>query len=245
MSPAPSFRAFIAGATGSGKTTLAWDYYLERMPRRLLLDFTGEWESRADAVVGTVSALAGAVRRYARRGRWTIALAFDTDEMPELIDWLIPVPDLRRSPVVAVSGCVILVDEVDLIAPQGTATRPVRSLYRRSRHVGLSVVSCTQRPENVSREVSAQTTQAIALRLPEPRAQDYMGRLLGWDDSTLERWQAWTRQHPHGGYWRDLGTGLSLWLPESGPPIPGQSAEQEAAQRLSETSPLVPEEAPE
>lgn len=221
----PSLRAFLAGNSGVGKSTRAWQLYLSRFPRRLLIDQTGEWEEPnagigfpgADAVSYTVPGAIEAIRRLAPRGKWTVALGLDASELPELIDWLIPVPNLKDSPVRAMGGAVILVDEVDLLAPQGYAIEPVRTLYRRSRHVGLSVVSTTQRPSNVSREVTAQCWQVLALHLSEPRDRDYMVDLMRMDLPLLERWARWTRAHPHGGLWKDLRTGRLLWAPERGP----------------------------
>lgn len=219
MTPPATLRAFLAGNSGSGKSVRAWTLYLKPFPRRLLLDLTGEWTDRADLVTETVPATVDAIRALAGRGRWTVAAGLDAGQLPELIDWLIPVPTLHASPILAMGGAVILVDEVDLLAPPGTSKEAVRTLYRRSRHVGLSVVSTTQRPANVSREVSAQSTQAVALHLSEPLDVDYMSELMRWDRPTVEAWRAWTRQHPHGGVWQDLRTNRRLFLPEGGPPV--------------------------
>jgi hypothetical protein len=216
---APSVRAFIAGNSGSGKTTLAQRMYLSKYPRVIILDLTGEWEDKVDATAYTVPDLVQWVRETARtRGKWRVALALDKEELPALVGWLVPVPEVKRSPILAVGGAALLVDEVDLLAPPGTSSEPIRTLYRRSRHVGLTVVSTTQRPANVSREVSAQSTHAVALTLNENRDVDYMTRLMRWEVPQVQDWQRWTRQHRHGGVWRDLQTGQQLWIPESGPP---------------------------
>jgi len=108
---------------------------------------------------------------------------------------------------------VLLVDEVDLIAPPHTARREVRTLWRRSRHVGLSIVATTQRPESVSREVSAQSQHVLCLQLIEPAALEYMSKIMRVDLSGLP---AWWKQNPHGGLWRDVMAGRSLWLSEDG-----------------------------
>lgn len=213
MTIPPTVRAFLAGASGSGKSTAAWRHYLERFPRRLLLDFTGEWDNQADALVTNVWELSQALRQLAPRGKWTICASMDEGQIPELVDYLIPVPDLDLSPIRLVHGAVLLVDEVDLIAPPHSVRQEVRTLYRRSRHVGLSIVSTTQRPEAVSREVSSQSYQALCLQLYEPKAMDYMADLMRCDLSGLPAWWA---QHPHGGLWRDLRAGRSLWLTENG-----------------------------
>lgn len=245
-----SQRIFIAGNSGTGKSTMAWRRYLSRMPRRIIVDLTGEWtddsrkvapELRIDAVAQNVPELSRALRSVQHRGSWTLVLSQDSEakDVAALVAWLLPVPKLQASPIRMVGGAVLLVDEVDLIAPLGPPPRPVRTLYRRSRHVGLTIVSTTQRPGNVSREVSANSTQAIALRLAEPRDQEYVTRLFQWSPQALADWRRWTREHPHGGYWKDLESGRSLWIAETGqlvhaaaPSDGGGAARAEAERQL-------------
>ncbi len=236
---APTQRIFIAGNSGTGKSTLAYKRFLSKQPRRIIIDLTGEWTDAARRVIPaevvdekthTVAELAVCVSQIAHRGKWTIALSRDMDaaDVEALVRWLLPVPQLERSPIRAVNGAVLLVDEVDLIAPMGPPTRPIRTLYRRSRHVGLSIVSTTQRPANVCREVSAQSTQAIALHLSEPRDQKYMVDLMNWPPESLAHWRRWTRQHPHGCYWKDLTTGEARWMDDSGALYPARPANASA-----------------
>lgn len=214
MAAPATLRVFIAGSSGSGKSTAAWRFYLQMFPRRILLDFTGEWSQHADAVVFDVQELSMQMRKLAPRGKWTISAALDgDDQLEELVDYLIPVPHLEKSPIRQLGGAVLLVDEVDLIAPPRSMRQEVRTLWRRSRHVGLSIVATTQRPEAVSREVSAQSQQVMCLQLVEPAALEYMADLMRVDLSGLP---AWWRTNPHGGLWRDVMTGRSLWLSEDG-----------------------------
>lgn len=209
-----TLRVFIAGASGTGKSTAAWRFYLQMFPRRILLDFTGEWTNNADAIVYSVQELSVQMRKLAPRGRWTINAALDgEDDIAEFVDYLIPVPHLERSPIRQMGGAVLLVDEVDLIAPPRSMRQEVRTLWRRSRHVGLSIIATTQRPEAVSREVSAQSQQVLCLQLVEPAALEYMARIMRVDLSTLP---AFWKTNPHGGLWRDVMAGRSLWLFEDG-----------------------------
>lgn len=217
--------------SGSGKSTLAWNMYLAKFPRRLLLDQTGEWSDPGryprgypgpDVVVYSVEELSWALHKYAPVGRWTIACEIDFDAMPQLVSYLIPVPQLHLSPIYRMHGAVLLVDEVDLVAPPRSLKEEVRTLYRRSRHVGLSVVSTTQRPEAVSREVSAQSSQVVTLALVEPDAVDYMERLTS--KQLTRGLPAWVQRHPHGGVWWDRQTGRALWLAESGALVPPAQA---------------------
>jgi hypothetical protein len=178
----------------------------------------GEWGEQADATVYSLEELRHTVRAFYRKGVWSIAYEMDPSEMPDLVEWLIPIPDIEASPVYRSGGAALLVDECDLFAPQGSSREEIRTLYRRSRHAGLSVISTTQRPETVSREVTAMCEHAVALHLSEPRALDYVARVMRLDRVMLARWQHWTRQHPHGGLWKNIRTGETLWLPETGPP---------------------------
>lgn len=242
MSPPPTIRAFIAGVSGSGKSVAAWTMYLSKFPRRILVDQTGEWSEPSryprapgrdgfpgpDFVVQTVPELSWAIHKLAPTGRWTIVIELDLDDLPELVDYLIPVPDIGASPIVACHGAVLLADEVDLIAPPRSLRQEVRTLYRRSRHAGLSIVSTTQRPEAVSREVTAQSNQMLCLALAEESAYAYMTGFMGAEiDQHLE---GWTRRNPHGGLWMDRTTGLKRWVTEAGALVaPVAAAGAEAA----------------
>lgn len=237
MNPPPTLRAFLAGASGTGKSRGAWTHYLAPFPRRLLIDLTGEWEQPkpwgypgADLTVYDAAELAQALKKLAPRGRWTISCSIGLEQMPDLVAYLLPVPDLAQSPIRTVGGAVLLVDEVDLVAPPRSLREEVRTLWRRSRHVGLSIVATTQRPEAVSREVSAQSHHALCLKLVEPSGIAYMQNLMG---TRLDGLEAWCQRHPHGGLWKNLQTGTIRWLTESGqlqapaadPPPPGRPAQ--------------------
>lgn len=217
--PPPTIRAFVAGRSGSGKSTFVEKMFLRKFPRQILLDYTGEYEAKGTVPpCYSVKELADVMRSLAPRGQWVITLSMDKSQIPELVKWLVPVPDLRKSPIRAVNGAVLLVDEVDMIAPPRSTSEEVRTLYRRSRHVGLSVISTTQRPAAVSREVSAQSQQAIALDLSEPRDRDYMTDLMRLSVTQVSQYRQWVRAHPHGALWKDLQAGHLLWFPDSGVP---------------------------
>jgi hypothetical protein len=215
----PTQRIFIAGASGSGKTTGAWRWYLSRMNRRIVIDQLGEWTEFADATVHTLPEFVQVVREYHHKPKWTITYSAGDDRFYDLVRWLVPTPDVSTSPVLALGGAAMLVDEVDLVAGQHNASPEIRTFYRRSRHVGLTILSATQRPANVSREVSAQSTHIMAYRLTEPRDRDYMADVMRWDSLALDRWLYWTGRHPHGAAWKEVATGRVLWLPESGEPV--------------------------
>lgn len=208
----PTVRALIAGNSGSGKTTLAWHLYLKQMPRILVIDQTGEWNGKVDVETDTLPDLVDAIRELARKGRWSVSYSLLDDRYEDLVDWLIPVPEIAGSPSIAVGGMTLLNDEVDLLAPFGPPSRHIRTLYRRSRHAGLSVLSLTSAPGNVSKEVARQSTHRIALFLDEPADIKYMTEAMRWTPEQVDYWLAWTQRFPHGAAWREVQTGRLLWL---------------------------------
>jgi len=242
----PTVRAFVTGNSGSGKTTTAWKLYLAKFPRCLILDQTGEWYGRCDVYTSTLGTAVDAMRKLAPRTRWRVAYTLDDDRFPELVQWLIPVPNVYASPILMCGGAVLLVDEVDLLAPGGFGGAPqeIRTLYRRSRHVGLSIVSATQRPANVSREVSAQSSQIIAHYLSEPRDRDYMADIMRWTPEQLARWIRWCQQHPHGAVWKEVQTGRLLLLPENGAPLAWSEGDAHDVARHAVPAKLVRPAAP-
>lgn len=212
--PPPSRRVFIAGISGAGKSTAGWRIWLQPAPRHLLIDYTGEWARHAHVTTYTPGATVDAIRRLAHQGRWTIAAALDPDDdLPELVQWMVPLPDLTRSPIRTLGGVTMLLDEVDVAAPPGSLRPHIRTLFRRSRHVGLSLVTATQRPEAVSREVTSQSQDVLAMMVVERAAYDYLRAVAQIDPGTL---RAWTAQHPHGGLYVNRTTGARAALTEQG-----------------------------
>lgn len=236
-------RIFVTGISGSGKTTGAWNWYLRHAPRVLIVDQVGEWNGRVFETANTLPELYAAIQEARKQPRWVISYSNMDNRLHDLIRWLLPLPNADRSPVLAMGGMVLLLDEVDLIAPTGGAPEVIRNLYRRSRHVRLSIVSVTQRPANVLREVSAQSTQVLAYRLTEPRDLDYLADLMRWDSHQTGEFVRWTRQHQHGAVWRDLVSGSTLWIPNRGNPQrdAGERRSLPATQRIpQEPQPQLP-----
>jgi hypothetical protein len=185
--------------------------------------------------------LYAAITEARKQKRWVISYSNMDSRLHDLIRWLLPLPNVDRSPVLAMGGMVLLLDEVDLIAPTGGAPEVIRNLYRRSRHVRLSIVSVTQRPANVLREVSAQSTQVLAYRLTEPRDLDYLADLMRWDHQQVGQFVRWTRQHQHGAVWRDLVSGQTLWLDDRRRQFVDAPRSSPAKQRIpQEQSPRLP-----
>ena len=209
-----------------------------------MLDPLGEWSDFASAECYTVGEAVDAIRHLVKRDpKWTVVIQLPPDDLAELVNWLIPIPDLQRSPVLAMKGAAMLIDESDLVAPPRGMAEEIRTLYRRSRHVGLTLISTTQRPANLSREASAMSTQAIMLKLTEPRDIAYMVDTLGLEAATVTEWQRWTRLHRHGGlWWQRDGSRLQL-MENSGNLRPLQTVRQvDAFSEPDEPVPVPPEQ---
>lgn len=227
VTPIPTVRSFIAGNSGSGKTTLAWRLYLSQMPRYIVIDQLGEWNDKVDITTDTLPELVAAIRELAPRGRWSVSYSLADDRYEDLVMWLIPLPDAQASPIIAVGGAALLNDEIDLIAPFGPPPSHIRTLYRRSRHVGLSVISLTSVPANVSKEVTRQSTHRIALFLDEPSDVRYMADAMRWTPEAQAQWEAWTRRYPHGAEFREVLTGRRLLLTGQGQTVDATTTQPE------------------
>lgn len=178
-----SKRVFACGVTGSGKTAFLARHFLDKEPRLLVVDNTGEWEERgtAPATYG-LAETAAALGEYAREKAksWRHIAYLDTEEVEELsARLLIPVPHIKRGYSAGVGGMALMLDEVDVFTPGGQSSAELRNLWRRGRHCGLSVYAATQRPANVSKEVTSQCRYLVILRQHETRDVEYLRGIIG------------------------------------------------------------------
>lgn len=198
-----SLRGCAVGRSGSGKTFWIWRRWIANAPRVLIVDQTGEWKEKepharfANGLPETLRALREAVTR----SHWRIVCSLDPQEIYALCGVLIPVPDIDKSPVIAMGGFMLYLDEVDLVVPINAPVE-ARSIYRRSRHAKLSVLSATQAISNVSKEVTRQCDFIGILAVHEPADVEYLTSLMGSEnaDDAL----TWANQPHH----------VALWLPQ-------------------------------
>ncbi len=204
--PPASLRGIAVGQTGSGKTWWMWRHVLSHARRLLVCEQTGEWQRLAPharfayGYDDTVAAL----RASASRPHWCIVATLTQDEIFDLVDVLIPVPNISDSPAAHMGGMTLFLDEVDLVIPQG-APEPGPSIYRRSRHAGLSVMSATQIISNVNKQITSQSDFIAVLSINEPNCVDYLESRMGretWDEAAQ-----WIAQPYH----------VALFLPKEPP----------------------------
>lgn len=181
--PPASIRGAIFGRSGSGKTEYARRSWFPHFPRLVIIDQTGEWqeiERENGGRMEGIGQLVDAMQSRAGQRRWRIVADLTNDEVGELARILIPRGAVHRSPARLLGGMALFMDEVDLVAPTN-APEGIRTLFRRGRHAGLSVISASQRPANVSKEVTSQAQFLAILALHEKNDVAYLKQVMGSD----------------------------------------------------------------
>lgn len=212
----PTFRYFITGRTQSGKTRRMEADVLERMPRVLMVDQTGEWFGRTPSngarmleVYNLEQTIRG-LRELSGRSRWWLCTTLNSEELEQLRGVLMPEGNLTRGPAVAMGGITVALDEVDRVI--GAGVSPLRDFWRRGRHAGISVAAATQRIGNVSKEVTSQCDVIGVMALHDPNDCRYLAGLMG--EETATRALAWVNSLPHRVAYFKPGSGvLSLEEP--------------------------------
>ncbi len=151
-------------------------------PRLVVIDQTGEWMEQA-ASIGAVTAetydqLLELLTKNAHAPRFRIIAELEPEDVEELGRVLVPVPGIHRSPVIAMGGMTLMLDEVDRVVSAGYQGS-LRDIWRRGRHAGLNVLAASQRPSNVSKEVTSNCDVIAVLALHEPNDADYLAQLMG------------------------------------------------------------------
>jgi hypothetical protein len=183
----------VSGQTESGKTQFLIRHFLGggRAPRLLIVDRTGEWFAREPTAPSAVG-LADTVRvldELVRKRSWRVIVSLSNDEVEQLGDALVGIPDIRKGFSYNVGGMALVVSEVDLLVPVSQAPESLRSLWRRGSHAGLSIYADTQRPSNVSKETTSQCRWHAFLALHEPNDVKYiLGELGGAMGPRAMRW---------------------------------------------------------
>jgi hypothetical protein len=201
-----SVRVVACGMTESGKDYWLKRLYLERCPRALMLDPLGEYiaDKRVGFRVYEAESLADvrrALARAAKEGpRWRVVARIDAQHSAAVARLLVP-PVIRAGGAFPqhVGGMGLYCSELDLFAP--TAADPdVVGLWRRGRHVGLSIYGASQRPHGISRMVTAMSGWLVVCQTHEPKDVAYLGECLPSDameEVNRLEWQAvfiWRRQ---------------------------------------------------
>ena len=228
---AAAAHVFATGITGSGKSHTLRELFLTRYPRSLVIDAMGEHAAKPAAAPGSkvyiandVQTVLHAMRRAPAEGaRWQIIANIDPRDVQQLVPVLVPpVVQAGNAYPLHVRGMALLCDELDLIAPSN-AKPDVVGLWRRGRHLGLSILAATQRPAGVSRLATAMCQYLVVCKTTEPSDVDYLRDFMpAAAHAELQRlqWQWTVLVETASGRW---------WLLDKGRKIIRQGAGNAAA----------------
>lgn len=186
----------VVGRTGSGKTALLAKKIGPRHGRRITLDMVGECRAlypRAAHAVGlqqVVRILRSLHEHHLRE--WHIVAQLGTREIGELIKLLAPIGAAHEYSLSAAMGGVALeIFELDIIAPVDRSERDtrevIRNAYARGRHYGLSILAATQRPHQIDRIATAQSSYVVTFQMHEPADLRWLESVGGKRLSELAR----------------------------------------------------------
>lgn len=209
MAPPPREITIVVGRTGSGKTRLVAEHLGPRHPRRITFDLTGETrELYPDAVqvIGVRAATRVLAKWWAARlERWHLCISCRVDDASAIVRMLCPLND-GKTPAVskAWGGVCVEVFELDAFLPV-SVTRGAeawRTAFLRGRHVGLSLLCCTQYPALVDRVATSQAGLVVTFGIHEPRQVEWMRALAGSDFAervrALPQYESlWVHQSPY------------------------------------------------
>jgi len=181
--PPASSRVFACGVTGSGKTRALRLLWLDRAPRALILDATGEWlpggqqYERGARVAGDWGELRAELHRVAGRARWRIVVPVDELEPAEVIGLLLARGAGGLTYPRAVGGLALVVDELAPFA-HNSCSQKITAGWTRGRHAGLSIFGASQFPAQVARAVTSQSEWWVVYAMHEPADVAYLARAL-------------------------------------------------------------------
>lgn len=173
----------IFGIRGMGKTRLARRLLADH-PRMLAYDPYGEHEAlRFDQP----EALVAYLDQHAKRGRFRCSLAsWRAANIQTESDYFCATAWATAQ---VTGDCLAVFEEVDMIAPPGRETPQFRRLIAQGRHAGgrghtgVSILSTSRRPAEVSRLLTSQADHIYAFRLQEPADLQYFRSVIGREPS--------------------------------------------------------------
>lgn len=184
-------RVVACGVSESGKGFLLRKLFLSRCARALIFDPLGEHEKDREPgfkyfTAYTADDVKRALVRAAQSGpRWRVVAPLSPKDAPLVARMLLPEVVVGHNAFPHhVGGMAIVCEELDTIAPTN-ADPAIESLWRRGRHVSLTVLGATQRPHRVSRIITSQSTHLLICQTHEPADMDYFKSFLP-DDARRE-----------------------------------------------------------
>lgn len=207
-------RVSMFGMSESGKAVVLWNRFVSLHKRVLVVDALGEWTEkpvkgeRVDGLNETLWAIDHSVRTG---GQFRIFANLNEEEVSKLARILIPDKAYENSPVIAMGGLALYLPEVDMQIEPHTYDR-VRDLWRRGRHVGLSVYADTQSLSSCSKEVIKNVHILGMTATTHDNDLDVLAKQIR-DDATFQRAYNWTLKPYHCALWWPTKRALTLLPP--------------------------------
>ena len=212
MTLPPSGCVTAFGRRGSGKTLWLWRQWFARCPRLLIVDSTGEWKTKLPHAVSTIGfdATIRGLQAMASVPEWTMTCYLDREEVIQLSKLLVPMGKQDRSFPVLVGGMAWCLDEVHRYVNPRRPTQ-LTDVWLVGRHSGLSMLAASQRPSNVSKDVTSQSDVVAIFALHEPNDVSYFTELMGREKA--EEALSWANSAVRGSATHGRHT---LYYPSSG-----------------------------
>lgn len=168
----------ILGKRGSGKSTLAWEF-AKLYPRLVVFDILSEHdESNFDFTVHSFNAFADAMLKTEYSESFKILYRFDveSDAHDDEFNHALRIIYYR-------GDLAILIEEVWNYSSKGFLPKWLRQTYLTGRHQSLAVITTSQRPASVHKDIMAQTTEFYAGTMFETNDVKYIGEFTGKDNA--------------------------------------------------------------
>lgn len=211
--PSVTLRVSMFGMSEGGKAVCLWNRFVSRHRKVLIVDTMGEWEGKPikGHRVDGLEELLWALNKYGADQSFRIFAFLDVEEFPSLVRLLVPKKAYANSFVPAIGGMALYLAEVDqLIAPN--AYDGARTLWRRGRHVELSVYADTQSISSCSKEVIKSVHAIGMLATTHSNDLETFQKEIR-DDQVFRRAYEWSLRPYHCALWFPQQRRLALLPP--------------------------------
>jgi hypothetical protein len=166
---------WVGGVRGMGKSTLV-RHLASKAPRMLAHDPHGEHDGLPLSDHEAAEYLEGLAAR-SQLDRFRVCVTVTEPERFARLAWALRelCPDY-----------LLLVDEVDLVAPPMREPWAFRRIVAQGRHHGISVLAASRRPAEVSRLVTSQAREFYCFFTREPGDVRYLASIFGEDADALD-----------------------------------------------------------
>jgi len=178
MKLGPTDVVTILGKRGSGKSTLAWEF-AKLFPRLVVFDITGEHDPKnfTHTVYG-FDAFGDVILKTELKSEFRILYRFDIegDGHSEEFDHALRLLYYR-------GHVATLIEEVWHFGGKGFLPKWLRQSYLTGRHRGMALITTSQRPASVHKDIMAQTSHFFSGTMFESNDVKYLAEFLGKENA--------------------------------------------------------------